>query len=59
MIGFDLPAATILVLLFAGVFIYAKARGFNPLSIYSSIKFHRVLLIMLALYMGYIIATGC
>jgi len=59
MIGFDLPAATILVLLFAGAFIYAKARGFNPLDIYGSVKFHRILLVMLVLYMGYIIATGC
>jgi len=57
MIGFDLPAATILVLLFAGAFIYAKAKGFNPLNVYSSLTFHRILIALLALYMGYLIAV--
>jgi hypothetical protein len=57
MIGFNLPAATIFVLLFAGAFIYAKAKGFNPLDVYGSIKFHRILLVLMALYMGYIMTT--
>lgn len=56
MIGFDLPAATILVLLFAGGFIYAKTKGFNPLNVYSSLAFHRILIALLTLYMGYLIA---
>ena len=57
MIGFDFPFAAVMILLFSAGLIYAKSKGFNPLDVYSSITFHRILLVLMALYLGYIVTT--
>jgi len=57
MIGFDVPFFGVMVVLFAGGLIYAKSRGFDPLDIYGSVTFHRILLVLMALYLGYIVTT--
>jgi len=57
MIGFDIPFFAVMIVLFSAGLVFAKSRGFDPLDIYSSVTFHRILLVLMALYMGYIMTT--